>query len=136
MDDHIPPGFVNRGPRALLRLEALALFAIALAAYQHFGIGWKWFAILFLAPDLSFLFFMFGPRMGAVAYNAAHSTIGPIAVLAAGYFSLHPLLPAIGLIWLAHVGFDRALGYGLKYGTAFGDTHLGRIGRRKVEAAT
>lgn len=29
----------------------------------------------------------------------------------------------------AHVGFDRALGYGLKLPTGFKDTHLGRIGR-------
>ena len=35
----------------------------------------------------------------------------------------------IACIWAAHVGFDRLLGYGLKYGTSFGDTHLGRRGR-------
>lgn len=136
MGDHISTGFVKGAPRALLRLEALALLAVAAAAYQQFGIGWKWFAILFLAPDLSFLFFVFGPRVGAIFYNAAHATIGPLALLVAGYVSRDPLLPALGLIWLAHVGFDRSLGYGLKYGTAFGDTHLGRIGRRKVEATT
>jgi hypothetical protein len=34
------------------------------------------------------------------------------------------------LIWLAHIGMDRSLGYGLKLPTAFQDTHLGRIGRR------
>jgi hypothetical protein len=34
-----------------------------------------------------------------------------------------------GSIWLAHIGADRALGHGLKYATAFGDTHLGYIGR-------
>jgi hypothetical protein len=34
------------------------------------------------------------------------------------------------LVWGAHIGFDRVLGYGLKYPTSFGDTHLGRIGRR------
>lgn len=36
---------------------------------------------------------------------------------------------AAGLIWSAHIGFDRALGYGLKYASGFGATHLGRIGR-------
>jgi hypothetical protein len=36
----------------------------------------------------------------------------------------------IAIIWAAHIGFDRALGYGLKYPTAFSDTHLGRIGKR------
>ena len=33
--------------------------------------------------------------------------------------------------WL-HVGLDRALGYGLKYPSGFGDTHLGAIGRRRA----
>ena len=130
MDNQIS-GFVNGAPRALLRLEGLVLLLATVALYYHLGQGWKIFAILFLVPDLSMAFYLFGPRIGALAYNAAHSTIGPLVTIAAGYFALDPLLPSIGLIWLAHVGFDRALGYGLKYGTAFGDTHLGRIGRRK-----
>jgi hypothetical protein len=128
-------GYTKGGVRVLLRLEAFALFLAAIAAYSQFGVGWKWFAIFFLAPDLSFVFFLFGSRIGAIAYNAAHSTIGPIVVLVAAYFALAPILPSIGLIWLAHVGFDRMLGYGLKYASAFGDTHLGRIGRRKEAAA-
>ncbi len=33
----------------------------------------------------------------------------------------------LALIWLAHVGVDRALGYGLKYETVFKDTHLQRV---------
>jgi hypothetical protein len=41
-----------------------------------------------------------------------------------------PLPFALALIWLAHAGFDRALGYGLKYASGFRDTHLGRIGHR------
>jgi hypothetical protein len=40
-----------------------------------------------------------------------------------------PICVAIALIWAAHIGFDRLLGYGLKYPTAFTDTHLGKIGR-------
>jgi hypothetical protein len=36
---------------------------------------------------------------------------------------------SLALIWLAHIGFDRALGYGLKYAAGFGFTHLGRIGK-------
>ena len=46
-----------------------------------------------------------------------------------GFFAGVPIAAAGGLIWTAHIGFDRALGYGLKYPTGFGDTHLGRIGR-------
>lgn len=41
-----------------------------------------------------------------------------------------PLAVLLALIWTAHIGFDRALGYGLKYATAFGETHLGRLGGR------
>jgi Domain of unknown function (DUF4260) len=37
------------------------------------------------------------------------------------------------ILLLTHVGFDRALGYGLKYAAAFGHTHLGRIGKRGSE---
>ena len=33
----------------------------------------------------------------------------------------------IALIWLAHIGVDRLLGYGLKYPTGFKDTHLQRV---------
>ena len=40
-----------------------------------------------------------------------------------------PLLLSISMIWLAHIGFDRTLGYGLKYSAGFGFTHLGRIGK-------
>jgi hypothetical protein len=36
----------------------------------------------------------------------------------------------IALIWTAHIGFDRMMGYGLKYATAFGATHLGWRGRQ------
>ncbi len=99
------------------------------AAYAHFAGDWKWFAILFLAPDLSFLGYVFGPRTGAIAYNAAHSTIGPLAIGVAACIAGNSPLLATALIWLAHVGMDRALGFGLKYSSAFSETHLGRIGR-------
>ncbi|HUB84577.1 MAG TPA: DUF4260 domain-containing protein [Rhizomicrobium sp.] len=124
-------GFVTGGPKAILQLEGLAMLLAAVGLYYHLGASWKMFAILFLAPDLSFVFFLIGPRVGAVAYNMVHSTIGPLIALAVGFFLFRGLWPAIGLIWLSHVGFDRALGFGLKYGTAFGDSHLGQLGRRK-----
>jgi hypothetical protein len=33
----------------------------------------------------------------------------------------------VTLIWIAHIGVDRALGYGLKYPSSFKDTHLQRV---------
>jgi len=85
------------------------------------------FAALFLAPDLSMLGYLFGIRVGARTYNLVHTYLGPLALGFAGYFSPTPLLFALCLIWTAHIGFDRFLGYGLKYETGFKDTHLGKV---------
>jgi hypothetical protein len=118
------------GIRTLLRLEGLALLAGALLLYARQGDSWLLFAGLFLLPDLSFAGYLVGPRVGAAAYNVAHSTLGPLGLAAAAIAGGLGLPFTLALIWLAHVGFDRALGYGLKYASGFGDTHLGRIGRR------
>lgn len=125
----LSPGSVGGGVRSLLRLEGLAVLALAMAAYVQFGAGWAFFAWLFLLPDLSFLAYLAGPRVGAAAYNAAHSYLGPLALLALGLLGPVPLALAAGLVWCAHIGVDRALGYGLKYAVGFGATHLGRLGR-------
>lgn len=121
-------GFVRGGPRLVLRLEGAAVMAACIAAYASSDGPWWLFALLFLAPDLAFLGYLAGPRVGAVAYNTTHSLLGPLALGAAG-MGLWPALLPLALIWGAHVGFDRMLGYGLKYGSAFGHTHLGPIGR-------
>ena len=117
------------GVRGLLRLEGTVVLGVALAAYAQFGAGWCVFALWLLAPDLSLLGYLAGPRVGAALYNAAHSYIGPVALLTLGVLAAMPWAVAGGLIWCAHIGMDRALGYGLKYGSGFGLTHLGRIGR-------
>jgi hypothetical protein len=132
---HDSPTGATGGVKRLLQLEGLALLAAALGVYAKLGASWKLFAILFLAPDIAMAFYVFGPRIGSYGYNTTHSTLGPLATLAAGYALHIPLVMTVGLIWAAHVGFDRALGYGLKYATAFGDTHLGRIGRAARAAA-
>ena len=122
------PGAVTGAPRVLLRLEGLAVLALALFVWARGGHSWLLFAALFLTPDLSFAAYLAGPRVGALAYNLAHSYVGPIVAAALALGTGRP--PVVGVLWAAHVGFDRALGYGLKYPEAFGDTHLGRIGRR------
>jgi len=127
-------GSVAGGVRRLLRAEGLALLAGAAALYWRAGGDWKQFAILFLVPDLSFVFYIAGPRLGAAAYNTMHATLLPLGLAAAGIALNQPLALQIALIWLAHVGFDRALGYGLKYANGFGFTHLGRIGRNAKES--
>jgi Domain of unknown function (DUF4260) len=125
------------GVRAMLRFEGLMLFTAALFLYAHAGASWVLFFTLFLVPDLSFIAYVFGPRVGALGYNMMHATVGPIALALASQLHLPtavPLLP-IALIWFAHVGFDRALGYGLKYTSGFSDTHLGFIGKKRAQPA-
>lgn len=119
------------------RLEGLALLAVSVLAYARFGEGWLLFAVLFLTPDLSFFGYLAGPRIGAWAYNLAHSLIGPLLLAAAGGLTGDGVFVALVLIWLAHIGFDRALGYGLKSSDSFSVTHLGLIGaaRRDRRAA-
>jgi hypothetical protein len=126
-------GAVTGGVRTLLRLEGLTLFAGMTLLYAVWDGSWWVYAILFLAPDLSFLGYLAGPRLGAIVYNAAHSYMAPMALMTVGFALSSPLVLSIAMIWLAHIGIDRALGYGLKYRAGFGFTHLGRIGR---DAAT
>ena len=122
-------GFVTGGVRALLRLEGFAALAAALAFYAQAKLSWPAFALFFLAPDLAMLAYLSGPRTSAIAYNLGHTYALALALTMAGFLGGVPAAAAGGLIWIAHIGFDRALGYGLKYPSAFGDTHLGRIGR-------
>ena len=132
MDERaVEAGAVTGGVRILLRLEGLALFAAMTALYAIWGGSWWVYALLFLAPDLSFLAYLSDAKFGALVYNAAHSYMAPVALMTLGFGLASPLTLSIALIWLAHIGIDRALGYGLKYSTGFGFTHLGRIGRQK-----
>jgi hypothetical protein len=117
------------GVRRLLRLEGMGLLLAAVGLYAQTGSRWGLFAVLFLVPDVSLLFYYFGPRTGAATYNAAHATLGPLALVAVGVALALPLALSVAFIWLAHIGFDRALGYGLKYADGFSHTHLGWIGR-------
>jgi Domain of unknown function (DUF4260) len=114
-------------PGRLLRLEGLALFVGALIVYVDQGYAWWLLVVLFLAPDLSFAGYIAGRRVGAAVYNALHSTVGPVGLAAAGVLSNTDWCVQLALIWLAHIGLDRLLGYGLKYPTAFKDTHLNRV---------
>ena len=85
------------------------------------------FAALFLTPDLFMLGYLFGAKVGARAYNLVHTYTAPLALGLVAYFAPTSSLFACCLIWAAHIGFDRFLGYGLKYETGFKDTHLGKV---------
>ena len=122
-------GTVSGGLRTLLRLEGLTLFAGMTLLYAVWGGSWWIYFVLFLVPDLSFAAYLPDPKTGAVVYNAAHSYMAPVTLMTTGFALTSPLTLSIAMIWLAHIGFDRTLGYGLKYFAGFGFTHLGRIGK-------
>lgn len=127
---------VQGAPRWLLRVEGAAVLIAAVAAFTHTGLSWWMFAALFLVPDLAIIAYLGGNRAGAACYNAAHLYIGPIMILGAGLIFDQPAATGAGLIWAAHIGFDRALGFGLKYTSGFGHTHLSWTERRTPDPAS
>ncbi|MBB6646853.1 DUF4260 domain-containing protein [Halobellus ruber] len=113
-------------PTTVLRIEGLALFGAATAAYVALGAPVWLFPVLALAPDLSMLGYLAGPRAGSRAYNLFHTTVAPISLGALGLLVGVTPLVWVALVWAAHIGADRAVGYGLKYPTEFRRTHLTR----------
>lgn len=91
------------------------------------GGSWILFVLLLLAPDLSMLGYLAGSRIGAAIYNAFHTYALPVILAAYGLLEGSSLAVSMALIWLAHIGVDRLLGYGLKYASGFTDTHLDRV---------
>jgi hypothetical protein len=118
---------VERLPRALLHVEGAVVAVSAVALYLWAGHPWWLLVVLALAPDLAMVAYAFGPRPGAVAYDAVHTYALPVPLAAAGVVADADLAVQIGLIWIAHIGVDRAVGYGLKYPSRFQDTHLQRV---------
>ena len=125
-----PDGTVTGTPRRWLRLEGAVLLAGSLIAYSATGQPWWLVPLTLLAPDLLMVGYLHGTRLGAQLYNLAHATALPAAMVGLGWWQSRPLVLALGLIWLAHIGIDRLLGYGLKYGDHFQHAHLGHLGQR------
>jgi len=115
--------------KLFLKLEYAALLVASLVAYHQFAGNWWLFALLILAPDLSMLGYLAGPRIGAWCYNVAHTWLTALGVLLVGWLLASDLTTTVGLILVAHICMDRVMGYGLKHESGFKDTHLGRIGR-------
>ena len=122
---------VERPVRGWLRLEGAALLGASVAAWSGLDGPWSRFALLFFLPDVAFAAYLLGPRVGAAAYNAVHSYALPLLLVVSAEIVGSVGLLLIALAWLAHIGFDRMLGYGLKYPSGFRDTHLGRLGDRR-----
>jgi hypothetical protein len=122
-------GAVTGSVRVWLRTESLAAFVLSALLYARLGQKWWIFAALFLVPDLSMLGYLLNSKIGAACYNVVHSYFAPLALAAAALATNHQAILPFLCIWTAHIALDRALGYGLKYPTAFSHTHLGLLGK-------
>jgi hypothetical protein len=120
----IADGARTDAPTHLLRLEGAALLAGSLLAYTTTGLPWWLIPLTLLLPDLSAVGYLGGNGLGARVYNLFHITPLPCLLIAVGWWQNASLASALGLIWLAHIGMDRMLGYGLKYDDDFQHTHL------------
>jgi hypothetical protein len=113
-------------PDALLRLEGLLTLVAACVAYQRIYPGhWGLFALLFFGPDLSLLGYLrSASKSSATVYNLVHNYVLPLALGLLAWKQRSPLGGELALIWLAHISFDRCLGYGLKFPGVFRYTHI------------
>jgi len=117
--------------RGWLRLEGAAAFIAGMALFGWLGGPWLFILPLLLLPDLSAVGYLRGPRLGAFTYNVVHNWALGLAVLGVAFAMDSVPLAIAGAVLIAHVGMDRAVGYGLKLSTSFHDTHLGRMGRER-----
>jgi hypothetical protein len=115
------------------RVDAFAIFVLAVGTMAMTQGPWGWFLALFLVPDLSMTGYLFGRRAGAVVYNTVHVYAWPLAICIVGFARGRSLLTTAALSWIAHIALDQALGYGLKLPTGFERTTLGPIGRTRRE---
>ena len=127
-------GMAAPSVRGWLRLEGAAAFVAGLVLYGWLGGPWLAVIPFLLVPDLSAIGYVRGPRLGALTYNAVHNWALGLAVLGVALTTTSAPIALAGAVLIAHVGMDRAVGYGLKLPTSFQDTHLGRMGHEKGDA--
>src|SRR3974390_2511384 len=114
-------------PRWLLHLEGASIFLVTLVLYSQGHYRWWLYAALFLAPDLFMLGYLANVRVGSAFFNLLYTFAFPAILLAVGLLLPTSLLCPYALIWVSHIGFDRMLGFGLKYPTHFKDTPLQHV---------
>lgn len=113
--------------KILLHVEGFAVFALSLYMYWSNEFSWVWFLLFILAPDLSMIGYFFNEKAGAKIYNLFHTYTLSLFLGFLGWQLSNPTIFAVGIIWTAHIGMDRMVGYGLKYPTSFKDNHLNRV---------
>ncbi len=114
-------------PGIMLRVEGIALLVSSVAIYGWLGYSWWWFIGLFMLPDIALVVYLVDKETGRAVYNLLHTITLPLLLVVAGALIGGAVLIQAGLIWLAHIGMDRTIGYGLKYVGELKETHLQRV---------
>jgi hypothetical protein len=114
-------------PATLLHLEALVVLIGAITLYIHSGGQLLMFVVLLFVPDIFMVGYVKNNQLGSLVYNFGHTYLTPASVLVLALVLNATLGIHIALIWFAHIGLDRTIGYGLKYATGFKDTHFSKV---------
>ena len=113
--------------KKIVQLEGLVLFLLSLFFYNTASANWILFVILLFTPDISMIGYLKDKKIGAMVYNSIHNYMLAGILMLLGFAADYALLYEIGLILFAHVSLDRFIGFGLKYPSAFKDTHIQRL---------
>lgn len=119
--------------KKIIALEEAAMFAFSIVLFSQLSFAWWWYLALILAPDISMLGYAVNTRIGAFMYNFFHHKGIAVIVYVAGLYLQNEGMQLTGIILFGHSSMDRMLGYGLKYPDSFQNTHLGLIGKRRVD---
>lgn len=112
------------------KFEGLMVFAGATAAFYAISGTVLMYGLFILSFDLSWIGYAKDKKLGAITYNAVHN-YGSALVFTLLMFAINQdFLTQLGVLWVAHVGMDRAFGYGLKKSSDFTHTHLGKVGKK------
>ncbi|TDO21264.1 DUF4260 domain-containing protein [Pedobacter duraquae] len=123
--------------KKLIQAEAIVPFLISVMLINRLPIHFAWWIWIpiFLAPDLSMLGYLINNKIGAYSYNLFHHQLVAIVIAATGMLLQLPYVELAGLVLLGHSSLDRVMGYGLKFTTGFGFTHLGTVAKAPPTAA-
>jgi Domain of unknown function (DUF4260) len=122
-------GMTEGAVRGWLRIEGLAALVAGVILYGMLGGSWLLLIPALLGPDASAVGYLIRPRVGAFTYNLVHNWALALIVLGVGVALDVHVVRLVAAILIAHVGMDRAVGYGLKLPGSFHATHLGWMGR-------
>ena len=117
--------------KTLIKVEEAAQLVLSIFLFAQLPFAWWVYPALLLVPDVSMIGYAASNRMGAFMYNLIHHKALAILIGILGFYFSNDSLLLAGIILFGHSSMDRMFGYGLKFETGFGYTHLGEIGKGK-----